>query len=147
MAKVGTVKVIMDKAGIYKVNTRAVLPHVRSIARDTAIHARAGAPFATGKLKRAIGTTPGSVNGDGAFCHVTINRRIAPHAKWVIFGTTGPIYPRKKEYLVLRFPSTPNKVAGRWPGKALYRAEYVRGQAANDFMERALNRAWDENGH
>ena len=65
-------------------------------------------------------------------------RSTARHSAWVHEGTYGPIYPKNGRYL-----SVPRTAAHPWNARGHGRIlkPFVRGQAANPFLERALRAA------
>lgn len=136
--RIGQVRIIIHEQAILRINTGPVLNHVQKIARDTVKYARVLSPKRTGRLASAWGYSPGGSNADGAFANVRLFRSVAPYAKYVLFGTTGPIVPTRSRYLAVHNPTRTNVVAYR---------KWVRGQGANNFAQRAVEMAMRENGH
>lgn len=99
------------------------------VMRNAKLKAVLGAPARSGELRRShrIYAPPGGIYG------VTgVLANSAPHARYVKDGTTGPITAKKTWLLV---PITPGTSSPRHLRRS------VRGQAANNWMGRALDAA------
>jgi len=98
------------------------------------------APVRTGELKRSIRAQGTLQSGPYAASSKLVLG--ASHAGYVVFGTTGPIRSRSRHKMpVPDYMSNglPRRAGGTGP---FVFATSVRGQRANDFVERAAARAF-----
>lgn len=87
--------------------------------------AKAEAPVRTGVLRGSVRRI--GVGAMGSLSYIITVTASAQHAPFVLFGTHTPITPFRSKFLsVPRFKGSPRRV-GR---------QYVRGQEANDFLNR-----------
>lgn len=150
MARVGSVRVVLNEGGFMRVNTGPVLGHVRDIAQTGASLGRATSPKRTGELARSIRATPGSANQFGAFASIRIG---AKHAQYVMYGTVGPITANGR--LMTLKTMNPRLLPPVGRGSPYFtrgahnvtHALSVRGQRPNPFMQTALRVAMARHGH
>ena len=146
----------MSRRGLALMVAGPVYRHVRRIVEDGARFAAIEAPKRSGLLARAVGATNLGQNGVMAYGRVSMNQRMAPYAKYVVHGTTGPIRARSGGLMPIHGPiggwptRLPHGHHGRTAGPDLGVVTFkrvVRGQAPNDFLGRGLQTALAINGH
>lgn len=114
-----------------------------------------GLPRIPGRLKSSIRRTEGGFDRNGSTIYVIADSTIAPHARFVIHGTRGPITPRTSSRLRIPAGSSRGLATGTYTSgaragqrrrsaanqtRSMFRyAKSVRGQEANPFMQEALH--------
>lgn len=120
--------------------------NMQRVAATGTAYARAGAPKRSLELMRSISNTVTPRGRNRAQATLVAD---APHARFVVNGTTGPIRARGGTLNVRLAPhsyySRPTPGV-EWRGRPGVLRGQVRGQAANDFMYRALRRAMHTHG-
>lgn len=116
----------------------------------------AGLPRIPGRLRSSLRRTEGGFDRNGSTIYVIADSTIAPHARFVIFGTTGPITPKRSRFLKIPAGSSRGLAMGTytsrarygqrrtgapsWQQRSMFRyAKSVKGQQANPFMQEALH--------
>lgn len=116
-------------------------------------------PRVPGRLKSSIRRTEGGFDMNGSTIYVIADQTIAPHARFVIFGTTGPITSPRGRLLTVPAGSSRGLAMGTYSSRSRFgqrrvygrdgrpstsRSMYrytrsVKGQQANPFMQEALH--------
>lgn len=116
-------------------------------------------PRIPGRLRSSLRRTEGGFDRNGSTIYVIADSTIAPHAKYVIFGTRGPITPKRARFLTVPAGSSRGLAMGTYSSRSrlgqrrtydrfgnpstarsMYRyAKQVKGQEANPFMQEALH--------
>jgi hypothetical protein len=132
MARRTRVSVYLDRAAIDRLTLPGgmIYGYLNRLAHEVQILAVTLAPSRTGALRASIRLGGGSFNQYGVSERVNAT---APHAKYVLRGTTGPIYANDGGLM----PVGKSQIGGLYP-RALTFTRVVSGQQANNFLREAL---------
>lgn len=131
MARRTRVSVYLDNAAIDRLTLPGgmIYGYLNRLAHEVQVLAVTLAPSQTGALRASIRLGGGSFNQYGVSERVNAT---APHAKYVLRGTTGPIRANDGGLMPV------GKSQGGISGRGLTFTRVVSGQQANNFLREAL---------